>query len=203
MVVSFLPLLCESLVLNFLKFRPGLQHLLFVDRPHSWVALIPFLSAWLLTLGSAPRPRPRPGPRPRPVLPPGRAPDTGSKLDPAPPTSRASATSWVLSPGPGVLFPGPDTAQTFLQAEPPASSWLTCQGRGEAEGVVAVPAAVAGPVAADAWPPVAAAWSPRVEHRVAHGALEQPTGVAPVQPLGPRWRRRGWRGQESPAQARL
>ena len=79
------------------------------------------------------------------------------------------------------------------QAPPPwARRWLvpplTCQRRGEAEGVVAVALPVAGPVAADAGPTSATARSARREHWVAHGALEQPARVTPVQTLGPRWR---------------
>jgi hypothetical protein len=80
---------------------------------------------------------------------------------------------------------------------------LTRQRRGEAEGVIAVALSVAGPVAADARPPAAAAWSACGEHWVAHGTLEQPACITPVQPLGPRcgrWRERG--GEASPAGAR-
>lgn len=76
----------------------------------------------------------------------------------------------------------------------PRLSLLTCHRRGEAEGVVAVALPVAGSVATDTRPTVTAARSACVEYRVAHGALEQPARVTPVQSLGPRWREMGVRG---------
>lgn len=83
--------------------------------------------------------------------------------------------------------PGPTPSGRRGALAPP----LTRQSGGEAEGVVAVALLVAGPVAADPWPTSASARSARREHRVAHGALEQPSRVTPVQTLRPRWREMG------------
>lgn len=87
-----------------------------------------------------------------------------------------------LGAGPGPKVGGP--------AEGPPHA-LTRQRRGEAEGVVAVARAVAGPVGADAGPAGAAARGSRGEDGVTHRALEQPARVTPVQPLGPRCGRKG------------
>lgn len=144
---------------------------------------------------------------PPPTRPPGPAHDTGRWPAPAWFTGPACAISGILSLDRAESFllaqarPRPCTRMESPDRAPLPRSWLTCQCRSEAEGVVAVTAAIAGPVAADAWPPMTPTRGARVKHRVAHRALQQPAGVAPVQPLGPRWRRRGRGEGKSPAQA--
>lgn len=158
-----------------------------------------FFSARLAALGPGPRPSPHPPSRPRPrhwTLASPRLVYRSCLCHLWDPFTRSSR-SFLLAqarPRPCTRMESPDRA-------PLPRSWLTCQCRSEAEGVVAVTAAIAGPVAADAWPPMTPTRGARVKHRVAHRALQQPAGVAPVQPLGPRWRRRGRGEGKSPAQA--
>lgn len=113
----------------------------------------------------------------------------------SPPHSPAPAPNPGLSlSGPATPPPQPVRPRPSAPGRSPRLSLLTCQRRGEAEGVVAVALPVAGPVAPDTRPTVTAARSACVEYRVAHGALEQPARVAPVQSLRPRWREMGVRG---------
>lgn len=158
-----------------------------------------FFSARLAALGPCPRPSPYPPSRPRPRH--------WTLVSPRLVYRSCSCHLWgPFTRSSRVLPPGPGPTTPLLQDGVPRPgtlprSWLTCQCRSEAEGVVAVTAAIAGPVAADAWPPMTPTRGARVKHRVAHRALQQPAGVAPVQPLGPRWRRRGRGEGKSPEQA--